>query len=317
MNGRARSRTSSLILLLTVALSMAAPGPGLALPKLKLLSGYEMPALGLGVYTVPPGPDTVSAVASALRVGYRMIDTAMIYRNEESVGQAIQESGIPRSELFVATKLWDSDHGYEQAWRAARESLRKLRLDYVDLYLIHSPNTGKLIETWDALVEIQKAGLARSIGVSNFGPKHLEALVEHKRPLPSVNQFELHPLNYQERKPLVEWCQSRNIVVQAYGSLFFGRSERLAEEVVTKIATSKGKTPAQVLLRWGHQKGFQLIPKSVKQARQEENSAIFDFELSAEEMEQLSSMKGELGAYWQPLNAELDLGDTTRARSDL
>lgn len=273
-----------------------------------LHNGRKMPAIGLGVYMMKAGSETENAVSSALQVGYRMIDTAHIYQNEESVGKAIHASGMPRNDIFLATKLWSDSHGYKSAILAMRESIRKLEVDYVDLYLIHSPNAGKIVETWDALVQIQKMGLARSIGVSNFGIAHLEALEKHGRPLPVVNQVEMHPLNWKAREDLLHWCQKRNILVQAYGSMFFGKDERLAEDTVARIAAAKGKSPAQILLRWGHQMGFQLIPKSTKRARQVENFEI-SFELGEEEMAALSAMEGELGAYWQPLDAPVDLGD--------
>lgn len=263
-----------------------------------------------------PGQETENAVKLALDLGYRMVDTAHIYQNEESVGKALHESPVPRKEIFLATKLWSTGHGYKEAMAAARESLRKLGVDYLDLYLIHSPTAGKIVETWDALIQLQKMGLVRSIGVSNFGIAHLEALEKHGRPMPVVNQVEMHPLNWKERKDLLEYCQKKNILVQAYGSMFFGKSEHLAEDTVRKIASAKGRTPAQVLLRWGHQMGFQLIPKSVRKERLLENSQIFDFELQDEEMGALSALEGTLDAYWQPLSAPVDLGNI-RASDEL
>merc|ERR1712060_639883 len=152
-------------------------------------------------------------------------------------------------------------------------------------------------------------GLARSVGVSNFGVAHLQALEKHGRPMPAVNQVEMHPLNWKSRTDLLEWCQNKKIVVQAYGSIFFGKEDRLAEATVARIASAKSKTSAQVLLRWGHQMGFQLMPKSTNKQRQLENFQIFDFELMDQEMKDLSALEGELGAYWQPLNSPVDLGD--------
>lgn len=257
-----------------------------------------------------PGSETSTAVSEALRIGYRMVDTAMIYRNEESVGEGIQNSGVPRSEVFLATKLWDDAHGYHAALDALKMSLKKLATDYVDLYLIHSPQTGKIVETWDALLEAQRLGLVRSVGVSNYGVAHLQALEEHGRPMPVVNQVEMHPLNWQDRKDLLSFCESRGIVVQAYGSLFFGKEAELTQEAVGGIARAKGKSNAQVLLRWGYQRGFQLIPKSVKAHRLLENAQIFDFSLNEEDMETLNGLNGQLGAYWQPLSSPVDLGDT-------
>eukprot|EP00933_Yihiella_yeosuensis_P025739 TRINITY_DN19976_c0_g1_i1.p1 TRINITY_DN19976_c0_g1~~TRINITY_DN19976_c0_g1_i1.p1 ORF type:complete len:317 (-),score=68.70 TRINITY_DN19976_c0_g1_i1:173-1123(-) len=279
-----------------------------------LRDGKTMPKFGLGVYMSDPGSPTQNAVQWALEAGYRMIDTAKIYENEKSVGKGIVKSGIPRSDIFVATKLWDDDHGYDHAQKAIREQLKDLGMDYVDLYLIHSPNTGKLVETWDALIDMRNKGLARSVGVSNFGLDHLKALKEHGRELPVVNQIEMHPLNWKEREGLMNWCKEHGILVQAYGSMFFGEEEHLATEAVEEVAAAHGKSNAQVLLRWGKQMGFQIIPKSVNKARIIENSQIFDFELSSEEMDKLSALAGsaELDAYWQPLDEPVDLGDLSR-----
>eukprot|EP00928_Gymnodinium_smaydae_P024637 TRINITY_DN19878_c0_g1_i1.p1 TRINITY_DN19878_c0_g1~~TRINITY_DN19878_c0_g1_i1.p1 ORF type:complete len:329 (-),score=68.39 TRINITY_DN19878_c0_g1_i1:43-1029(-) len=281
-----------------------------------LNDGKQMPIMGLGVYMMKPGEETSAAVAEALRIGYRMIDTAMIYGNEESVGEGIRLSGVKREDIFLATKLWDSDHGYHRAIEAAKLSMKKLGTSYLDLYIIHSPQSGKLVETWDALLHLQHEGLVRSIGVSNYGVKHLEALEQHGRPLPAVNQVEMHPLNWKERENLLTYCKPREILVQAYGSLFFGKEQRLTEQAVGQVAAAHGKTNAQVLLRWGYQMGFQLIPKSTKAHRLKENADIFDFELSPAEMKTLGSMKGELGAYWQPLSSPVDLGDTETHKYD-
>eukprot|EP00746_Dinoflagellata_sp_MGD_P017427 gnl/MRDRNA2_/MRDRNA2_140005_c0_seq1.p1 gnl/MRDRNA2_/MRDRNA2_140005_c0~~gnl/MRDRNA2_/MRDRNA2_140005_c0_seq1.p1 ORF type:complete len:310 (-),score=72.24 gnl/MRDRNA2_/MRDRNA2_140005_c0_seq1:83-1012(-) len=283
-----------------------------ALPVVPTLTSgsYSMPALGLGVYMMKPGQETEDAVKTALELGYRMIDTAKVYKNEASVGKAMKESGIPREEIFLETKLWDDSHGYEKALQAAKESVATLGVDYIDLYIIHSPNSGLLIETWDALLQLQKDGVLRNIGVSNFGIKHLEALESHDRPLPVINQIEMHPLVEKERQELIDWCSKRGIIVQAYGSIFFGKSEHLDDARLVNIAKEKQKTVGQVLLRWGYQRGFQLIPKSVRRARLEENIRIFDFELSDEEMQTISSMEGSLGAYWNPLDKPVDLGAT-------
>lgn len=289
-----------------------------ALPEVpKLTSGsYSMPALGLGVYMMKAGEETESAVKNALDLGYRMIDTATVYKNEASVGKAMKDSGVPREEIFLETKLWDDSHGYEKTLQAAKTSIATLGVDYIDLYIIHSPNSGLLIETWDALLQLQKDGVLKNIGVSNFGIQHLEALESHKRPLPVVNQIEMHPLVEKERQPLIDWCKKRGIIVQAYGSIFFGKSEHLEDARLVKIASEKQKSVGQVLLRWGYQRGFQLIPKSVRRARLEENIRIFDFELSDDEMQTISSMEGSLGAYWNPLEKPVDLGATHHYKRD-
>lgn len=288
----------------------ALSAPGVAVPQMQLANGACMPALGLGVYRVNPGAETEKSVRQALEIGYRMVDTAALYRNEESVGKALRESGVPRKDVFLTTKLWDDDHGYEKALRAARRSIQKLSVDYVDLYLMHSPNRGKIVETWDALLEIQRLGLARHVGVSNFGVEHLEALERHGRPMPAVNQIEMHPLVYRARLPIVNYCKDHGVLVQAYGSLCSGRQRWLEAPQVQAVASSVGRTPAQVLLRWGHQLGFQLIPKSTHWERLEENYRIFDFELGEAEMASLSRMRGDLHEYWDPTSTKVHVGET-------
>eukprot|EP00434_Breviolum_minutum_P001329 symbB.v1.2.001170.t1/scaffold60.1/size581591/10 len=274
-------------------------------PNMQLLDGRRMPSFGLGVYRSPPGAETYNAVKWALELGYRLVDTAALYNNEESVGEAIRDSGVPREDVWVTTKLWDSDHGYEAAMSACQKSLKKLGLGYIDLYLIHSPNTGKLVETWDAFVKLQGQGLVKSIGVSNFGVQHLEALKASGRPLPVVNQIEMHPLIYQERKPVIEYCEANGIQITAYGSIFGGDTKQLQRREVLQVqAAHPGASAAQLLLRWALQKGFQIIPKSVHQERLQENMNLFDLELSAVEMETLSKMKGQLGQYWNPLKSK-------------
>eukprot|EP00747_Dinoflagellata_sp_TGD_P100858 gnl/TRDRNA2_/TRDRNA2_168162_c1_seq1.p1 gnl/TRDRNA2_/TRDRNA2_168162_c1~~gnl/TRDRNA2_/TRDRNA2_168162_c1_seq1.p1 ORF type:complete len:279 (+),score=62.08 gnl/TRDRNA2_/TRDRNA2_168162_c1_seq1:35-838(+) len=259
-----------------------------------------------------PGEETYNAVKWALELGYRMIDTAKMYRNEADVGRAIRDSGIPRSEIWVSTKLVPRDHGYEKTLRAAKQSLKDLGLDYIDLYIIHAPVGGKIVETWDAMLAAQSEGVVRSIGVSNFGIAHLEALEAHKRPYPTVNQIEMHPFVYKERSDLLDWCQQRGVLVQAYGSMFFGRDHALNDSILASVVSEHpGKSKQQVLLRWGLQMGFQLIPKSVKRERIEANMKIFDFELTDAQMAALSRMQGQLGAYWNPLVEPVDLGKTT------
>jgi len=280
---------------------------------LKLLDGRLMPRIGLGVYRSKPGPETYNAVKWALEIGYRFVDTAALYRNEKSVGEAIRDSGLSREDVWITTKLWDSDHGYEATLKACENSLHQLGMSYIDLYLIHSPNTGKLVETWDALIELQRRGVVRSIGVSNFGVQHLEALRSSGRQLPVVNQIEMHPMVYQERKPVLELCAAHGIKVTAYGSIFSGQQEQLGrKEVAQVLAAHPSKTPAQILLRWGLQMDFQVIPKSVRRERLEENMNLMDFELTPGEMESLSAMRGALHEYWNPLKSKVDLGRTDR-----
>eukprot|EP00929_Paragymnodinium_shiwhaense_P051722 TRINITY_DN25988_c0_g4_i1.p1 TRINITY_DN25988_c0_g4~~TRINITY_DN25988_c0_g4_i1.p1 ORF type:complete len:315 (+),score=67.42 TRINITY_DN25988_c0_g4_i1:88-1032(+) len=287
-------------------------------PSITLNDGSKMPALGLGVYVASPGEETYNSVKWALEVGYRMIDTAQMYRNEQSVGDAIRDSGIPRRELWIQSKLDNGNHGYDKTIKAVLTSLAVMGLDYLDCYLIHSPFGGSLVDTYDALLKLQKDGKLRTVGVSNYDVRHLEPLRELGRPTPVMNQVEMHPLLLPERDALVEYCQKHNILVQAYGSIFFGNKHWLSHEAVKAVEKRQGKTAAQVLLRWGHQRGFQLIPKSVRKHRLEENAAIWDFELTPEDMAELDSMNGNLGAYWNPLkDAPVDLGDTSRFNSEL
>jgi len=292
-----------------------------------LLDGREMPIFGLGVFLASAAnSEAYTAVRWALDAGYRLIDTAEAYGNEKEVGQAVRDSGVPRGEVFVTTKLHDAHHGYEKALEASRKSHADIDLEYVDLILVHSPNTGKLIETWDALLRLQKEGLYRSIGVSNYNVEHIEALRAHGRPMPVVNQIEMHPLVYSGRRELLEYCKQKKILVQAYGSMFWGQTDKLNDSTLAEVVGAhSGKTPAQILLRWGFQMGFQLIPKSVKQHRIVENMQIFDFELAPEEMTKLNSLDGlredknsALG-YWSPLETPVDLGrvDLGALRSDL
>lgn len=287
-------------------------GSASATSKVKLNDGRDFPMFGLGVYLTQPGPEAVQATEWAFKAGYRMIDTADIYQNEADVGEAFRRSGLKREDVYITTKLWDAHHGYEAALGALTDSLQKLQMDYIDLYLIHSPNTGKIVETWDALVQAQKLGLVRSIGVSNYGVQHLEALEKHGRSLPTVNQVEMHPMIWKEREEMMNYCKARGIIVEAYGSLFAGQNEWLQDAGLNKVAQETGKSVGQVLLRWGLQMGFALIPKSVKEHRIKENMDIFGFELSAAQMEVLSSMQGRLRAYWDPLTAPVDLGDLSR-----
>lgn len=299
----------------------AAAGPPV-IPNLKLLHYKDVPAFGLGVYMVPPGQETYNTVKSALELGYRMVDTAMMYKNEESVGQAVndfmKEAGVKREDLWIQSKLETAQHGYDNTIKSVKRSIALMDLTYLDCYLIHSPFGGKLIETYDALLQLQKEGLVKSVGVSNYDVRHLEKLEEHGRPLPVMNQIEMHPMILKERQKLVDYHKKKGIIVQAYGSIFFGKTEHLESPIVKKVqAKHPEKSVAQVLLRWALQKGFQLIPKSVKKKRLEENMNIFDFELTAHDMVSLDSMQGSLDAYWNPVkDAGVDLGETTKYKLD-
>ncbi|MBB6451817.1 diketogulonate reductase-like aldo/keto reductase [Salirhabdus euzebyi] len=251
-----------------------------------LHNGVKIPWLGLGVYKVEDGSEIVSTVKSALELGYRSIDTAALYDNEEGVGQAIHESGIKREDIFVTTKVWNSDQGYENTLKAFDESLKKLGLDYVDLYLIHWPVPGKYKDTWKALEEIYTQGKARAIGVSNFMTHHLEDVLKDAKVKPMVNQVEFHPKLYQ--KELLDYCRSNNIQLEAWSPLARGRY--LDDPILTEIATKYNKSVAQVMIRWDYQHGIVTIPKSTKKHRQKENADIFDFELTFEDMEKINNL---------------------------
>ncbi len=270
-----------------------------AIPNYRLNSGSEMPALGLGTYRTPDGRVAQDAVRHALEAGYRLFDTASMYGNEGSVGKAILESGLPRTEAFVTTKVWNSDHGYERALRAFDESFRRLGLDYIDLYLIHWPVEGQRLDTWRALESLTEGGRCRAIGVSNYMVNHLEELLDHSEVVPAVNQFELHPYNYLSRKEAVDLCGKMGILVEAYSPLTKGR--KLKDPRLREIGDAYGKTPAQILLRWGVQHGFVVIPKSSNRQRIHENAAIFDFSLSGQDMEELDSFDEALATSWDPM----------------
>jgi diketogulonate reductase-like aldo/keto reductase len=263
---------------------------------LKLNDGHSIPQVGLGVWQTPRGAPTRRAVAQALRAGYRHVDTARIYNNEADVGAGIVESGIPREQVFVTTKLWNADHGYDNALRAFDVSLERLGLDYVDLYLLHCPVAGLRLESWRALERLHADRRARSIGVSNFLVPHLEELLGAAKQVPAVNQIELNP--FLQRRDTVELCRKLGIVVEAYSPLTHGA--RLDHPVLREVAARAGRTPAQVLLRWGIQHELVVLPKSVNEKRIVENGRIFDFELDAASMSRLDALEENLVTGWDP-----------------
>jgi diketogulonate reductase-like aldo/keto reductase len=253
-----------------------------------LNNGLKMPQLGYGVWQVADDQAT-AAVAKAIEVGYRSIDTAMIYKNEVGVGKAIKESAVPREELFITTKVWNSDQGYENTLRAFDESLERLGLDYVDLYLIHwpTPKFDEYVDTYKALEKLYHDGRVKAIGVCNFEIEHLERILNECDVKPVLNQVECHP--YLTQNELKDFCAKHEIYVEAWSPLEQG-GEVLQDEAITKIAKTHSKSPAQVILRWHLQNNTIVIPKSVTPSRIEENFNIFDFELSAEEMSVISGL---------------------------
>jgi 2,5-diketo-D-gluconate reductase A len=256
-------------------------------PTITLHDGVEIPQLGLGVFQVPP-EDTQRVVEEALASGYRHIDTAAAYRNEAGVGAAIEAAGIPRDGVFVTTKLWNTEQGYDSTLAAFEKSLRRLGMDHVDLYLIHwpVPTEDKFVDTWRAFELIQAEGGARTIGVSNFRVEDLERLERETETLPTVNQIELHP--HLQQAELRAWHVEHRVTTEAWSPLAQG--DLLANETVAAIASRHGKTPAQAILRWHLELGNVVIPKSVTPERIHENFDVFDFELSAEDIREMSAL---------------------------
>lgn len=261
-----------------------------------LSNGVRIPCLGFGTWQAPEGETAVTAVREALAAGYRHIDTAACYGNERSVGRAVRESGLPREELFITSKLWNTDHGYEQTRAAFDATMERLGLDVLDLYLIHWPNPAcirdcweeKNADSWRAMEELYEQGRVRAIGVSNFRPHHLSALMKTARIAPMVNQLRLCPGELP--RETVDWCRNRGILLEGYSPLGCGEVFRVPE--MRELAGKYRKTVAQLCLRWSLQNGFLPLPKSVSPSRMRENLEIFDFALSQEDMELLTHMPG-------------------------
>lgn len=252
-----------------------------------LANQVQMPWLGLGVYKAQEGEEVKQAVLAAIRNGYRSIDTAALYRNEEGVGAAIRQSGLAREELFITTKVWNEDQGYESTLAAFEVSRQKLQLDYIDLYLIHwpLPKKNKYTETWRALEKLYRDGKVRAIGVSNFQVPHLEDLLRDCEVAPMVNQVEFHPLLTQ--KKLLAFCKARGIQLEAWSPLMRGNLEL---PLLLQLAAQYGKTPAQIVLRWDLQHGVVTIPKSVREERIKLNADIFNFALSQADMDAIDGL---------------------------
>ncbi|WP_302047652.1 aldo/keto reductase [Ligilactobacillus agilis] len=262
---------------------------------LKLSNGVTIPGLGYGTYQTPP-EDAYRAVTDALAVGYRHIDTAALYGNESGVGQAVKDSGLKREEVFITSKLWNTERGYDKTMAAFEKTLAELGTDYLDLYLIHWPANEKQfgqeatalnLDTWRAFEELYKAGKIKAIGVSNFMPNHLEALLAQAEIKPMVNQIEVHPGWPQTEA--IRYCQRNDILVEAWAPL--GEAAALSNPVLAKIAAKYDHTPAQVCLRWEIQQGILPLPKSVHKERMAENTKLFDFELTEDEMDIIGALR--------------------------
>lgn len=257
----------------------------------------DLPQLGLGVYESAVGTETEQAVLWALETGYRHFDTAALYRNEADVGRAISRSGIGRNEIHVTTKLWRDGHGYEGTQKACLDSLKRLDLDYVDLYLVHQPPTPELrADTWRSMEALLKQGKTRAIGVSNHGAHHLDDMQNYATVMPSVNQIEMSP--YLQRPALAKRCAELDIAITAYSPLTQGR--KLDDPRLRAIATQHDKSPAQILIRWCLQMGYIVIPKSVHQDRIIENMNVLDFALTEEEMQHLAEFDEKFITEWDP-----------------
>ncbi len=253
----------------------------------KLNNGVEMPLLGFGVFQIPDAIECENVVIEAIAAGYRLIDTAASYMNEAAVGNAIKKSGIDRKELFVTTKLWIQDHGYENTKKAFQKSLDLLQLDYLDLYLIHQPY-GDIFSSWRAMCELHQEGKIRAIGVSNFHPDRVMDLIVNSGFTPAVNQVETHPFDQQIDNQV--FLQENNVQIESWGPFAEGRNDMFQNELLVSLGQKYHKSVAQIILRWLTQRGIVVIPKSVKKERMVENFNIFDFNLSAEDMQQIKTL---------------------------
>ena len=264
--------------------------------KIKMNNGVEIPQFGLGVYLTKSGTECINAVTWALEAGYRHIDTAKAYHNEKEVGEAVRASGIKREEIFITTKLWNNDHGYETTLKAFDTSLKTLNTKYIDLYLIHWPVKDKRKDSWKALEKIYESGYCRSIGVSNYMINHLEELFSYANVIPVINQVEFSPYNYQ--KDLLDVCNKNKIILEAYSPLT--RMEKLTDTKLVAIAKKHSKTAAQVLIRWAIEHDIVVIPKSARKKRIIENADIFNFSLDKSDMKILDDLDEGFRVAWDP-----------------
>ncbi|SHH22796.1 Aldo/keto reductase [Chryseolinea serpens] len=266
-----------------------------ATPTVRLNNGVDMPVLGFGVFQVPDPNECERSVYEAIQVGYRLIDTAASYMNEEAVGHALKRSGVPREELFVTTKLWIQDAGYEKAKRAFERSLKKLQLDYLDLYLIHQPYND-VHGAWRAMEELYREGRIRAIGVSNFHPDRVMDLISFNEIVPAVNQIETHPFHQQIETQ--KFLQENGVQHESWGPFAEGKNDLFKNELLASIGKKYNKSIAQVVLRWLTQRGVVAIPKSVRKERMEENFNIFDFQLSDQDMQSIQALDQKASAFF-------------------
>jgi diketogulonate reductase-like aldo/keto reductase len=272
----------------------------MSVPRLQLNNGHEIPQVGLGLWQVKNEQECIRAIESALKAGYRHFDTAQIYGNEEFLGKALLQSKILRKDLFITTKIWNDNFFWDDLIPSFEESLNKLRLNYVDLLLLHFPVTETRRPAWRKMEEIYKSGKAKSIGVSNYTVTHLQELLSESDLKPAVNQVELHV--YLQQPELVEFCQKNNILLEAYSPLAHGYG--MDNEKLVSVAKRHDKSPAQIMLRWCIEKGFVILPKSTHTDRIEDNIRIFDFTLEPDELRQLDGLEANLRTCWDPTHIQ-------------
>lgn len=270
--------------------------------KVILNNGVEMPIIGFGVFQIEDKDQCEQAVYDAIMAGYRLIDTAASYQNEEAVGRAIKRSGVPREELFITTKLWIQDAGYEKTKKAFEKSLKRLELDYLDLYLIHQP-FGDVYGSWRAMEELYREGKIKAIGVSNFQMDRLVDLIVHNEVIPAVNQVETHPFNQQIES--AKLMKENNVQIQSWAPFSEGKNDIFQNEILVSIAEKHNKSVAQVILRWLTQRGVVVIPKSVRKERIIENFNIFDFELSQDDMDAIATLDTKTSLFFSHNDPEI------------
>jgi 2,5-diketo-D-gluconate reductase A len=264
-------------------------------PVVKLNNGVAMPLLGFGVFQMQDADECARSVSAALDAGYRLVDTAAAYGNEEAVGNAIKLSGVPRAEIFVTTKLWIQDAGYDRAKQAFERSLRRLQLEYLDLYLIHQP-FGDVHGSWRAMEELYREGRVKAIGVSNFHPDRLMGLIVHNQVVPAVNQIETHPFNQQIATQ--QFLRDNNVQIESWGPFAEGKHNIFQNELLRVIADKHRKTVAQIILRWLTQRGVVAIPKTIRKERIIENFDVFDFELSPDDMAAIATLDTKTSSFF-------------------